>query len=96
METAGIRSSDLLHRAQLPLNLALSADGVVTTDQYFGLMTALGELSPIPAIGLHLVEHADTAAHPPSTVAAFMRAISVMVLRGLHGSSGCARQKDWW
>lgn len=71
VEHIGIRPADLLHRARLPLNLPLAGDGILTTAQYFALLAALGELSDLPAVGLHLVEHADTAAHPPSTVAAF-------------------------
>nr|WP_315381247.1 AraC family transcriptional regulator [uncultured Sphingomonas sp.] len=71
VEAAGVRPLDLLHRAQLPLNLPLASEGILTTAQYFALMAALGQLSEMPAVGLHLVEFADTAAHPPSTVAAF-------------------------
>jgi AraC-like DNA-binding protein len=71
LESVRIRPNDLLHRARLPPNLPLDRDGVLTTAQYFDLMAALGELSDLPAVGLRLAEHADTSAHPPSTVAAF-------------------------
>ncbi|WP_315836176.1 AraC family transcriptional regulator [Bradyrhizobium prioriisuperbiae] len=71
VESIGIRPAELVHRAQLPLNLPLSSDGILTTAQYFALMASLGELSDVPAVGLYLIEHADTSAHPPSTVAAF-------------------------
>ena len=71
VEAAGVRPGDLLHHARLPLNLPLAGEGILTTAQYFALMAALGKLSGLPTVGLQLVEHADTSAHPPSTVAAF-------------------------
>lgn len=67
----GIRPAELLHRAGLPLNLPLAGDGCLTTAQYFALMSALGDLTDLPAVGVQLVERSDTSAHAPSTVAAF-------------------------
>lgn len=70
VEAIGIPASALLRQAGLPVTLHLTRQ-IVTTEQYFALMRALETLSGNPAIGLDLVRSADTAVHPPSTLAAF-------------------------
>jgi len=60
-----------LRQARLPATLHLNDQAFVTTAQYFALWRALEELHPEPALGIRLVEAADTAIHPPSTLAAF-------------------------
>lgn len=71
VERIGIPSPALLRQARLPATLHLTGRGLVTTTQYFALMRALEELSGEPAIGIRLVEQADTSVHPPSSLAAF-------------------------
>jgi AraC-like DNA-binding protein len=61
----------LLRQAKLPLTLHLNEQGQVTTAQYFALWKALEELKPEPGLGLAMVQSADTAVHPPSSLAAF-------------------------
>jgi len=71
IERTGLPSVALLRQARLPLTLHLSKDGVVTTPQYFALWRALEELKADPDLGIKLVEGTETAAHPPSSLAAF-------------------------
>lgn len=68
----GIRPASLLRQARLPATLHGRSDAWLTTSQYFGLWRSLAELSGDPAIGIHMVAKADTAVHPPSTLAAFL------------------------
>ncbi len=67
----GISPAVLLRQARLPATLHLNGQGQVTTAQYFALWRALEELKPEPGLGLLLVQHTDTAVHPPSSLAAF-------------------------
>ncbi|NTJ62049.1 AraC family transcriptional regulator [Agrobacterium rhizogenes] len=71
VERIGLPPSAVLRQARLPGTLHLSDSGMVTTAQYFAIFRALEELVPEPALGLRLVREADTAVHPPSTLAAF-------------------------
>lgn len=71
VEAIGIPSSALLRQARLPATLHLGGQGPVTTTQYFALMRALEDLSGEPALGIRMVEQADTSVHPPSSLAAF-------------------------
>lgn len=71
VERIGLPPSAVLRQARLPATLHLGEDGMVTTSQYFAIFRALEELVPEPALGLRLVREADTAVHPPSTLAAF-------------------------
>ncbi|MBB4571191.1 AraC family transcriptional regulator [Rhizobium leucaenae] len=71
VERIGLPPSAVLRQARLPATLHLSDSGMVTTAQYFAIFRALEELVPEPALGLRLVREADTAVHPPSTLAAF-------------------------
>ncbi|WP_266347399.1 AraC family transcriptional regulator ligand-binding domain-containing protein [Kaistia dalseonensis] len=66
----GIPPKALLRQARLPVTLPQTGQAV-TTAQYFVLMRALETLSDDPAVGLRIVSSADTAVHPPSTLAAF-------------------------
>ena len=67
----GVPPAALLRQAKLPATLHLNEQGQVTTAQYFALWRALEELKPEPGLGLRLVQNADTAVHPPSSLAAF-------------------------
>ncbi|MGZ9722896.1 AraC family transcriptional regulator [Rhizobium miluonense] len=71
VERIGLPPSAVLRQARLPATLHLGENGMVTTAQYFAIFRALEELVPEPALGLRLVREADTAVHPPSTLAAF-------------------------
>jgi len=71
VESIGIPPSALLRQARLPATLHLGGPAIVTTAQYFALMRALEELSGEPALGIRLIEQADTSVHPPSSLAAF-------------------------
>jgi len=70
VKAIGIPPAALLRQARLPVTLSQTGDGI-TTAQYFALMRALETLSDDPAVGLKIVRSADTAVHPPSTLAAF-------------------------
>lgn len=71
VELVGIPPSALLRQARLPATLHLTGQGIVTTTQYFALMRALEQLSGEPALGIRMVELADTSVHPPSSLSAF-------------------------
>jgi len=71
VERLGLPPSAVLRQARLPATLHLNEQASVTTAQYFTLWGALEELNGDPALGIRLVEAADTAIHPPSTLAAF-------------------------
>lgn len=70
VEAIGIPRSALLRQARLPIALPQTGQ-TITTAQYFELMRAVEALSGDPAVGLHIVRGAETAVHPPSTLAAF-------------------------
>lgn len=70
VDAIGIPPSALLRQARLPVTLHQTGQAI-TTAQYFALMQALETLSGNPALGLEIVRGADTALHPPSTLAAF-------------------------
>jgi AraC-like DNA-binding protein len=71
VERIGVSPAALLRQARLPATLHLNQQGYVTTAQFFALWKALEELKPEPGLGIRLVERADTAVHPPSSLAAF-------------------------
>lgn len=71
VEHIGVPPAALLRQAKLPATLHLNEQGQVTTAQFFALWKALEELKPEPGLGLKLVQSADTAVHPPSSLAAF-------------------------
>lgn len=71
VERLGLPASAVLRQARLSVTLHLNEQAFVTTAQYFALWKALEDLSAEPALGIKLVEAADTAIHPPSTLAAF-------------------------
>lgn len=71
VEHIGVPPAALLRQAKLPATLHLNEQGRVTTAQFFALWKALEELMPEPGLGLKLVQQADTAVHPPSSLAAF-------------------------
>lgn len=70
-EQIGVPPAALLRQAKLPATLHLNSQGHVTTAQFFALWRALAELKPEPGLGIQLIERADTAVHPPSSLAAF-------------------------
>lgn len=71
VEAIGLSPPALLRQARLPGTLHLNGQGLVNTAQYFALWRALEELTADPGLGIKLVAAADTAMHPPSTLAAF-------------------------
>jgi len=71
IERIGLTPAAVLRQARLPATLHLGGHGAVTTTQYFSLWKALEELAADPGLGIKLVEKTDTAAHPPSSLAAF-------------------------
>ena len=71
VEHAGLPPAAILRQARLPATLHLNGQALVTTAQYFALWRAVEELAGDPALGIRLVQAADTAMHPPSSLAAF-------------------------
>ena len=71
IEGIGVAPAVVLRQARLPATLHLNPQGFVTTAQYFAIWRAVEELTDDPSLGIRLVENADTAMHPPSTLVAF-------------------------
>lgn len=71
IDRMGYPPSAVLRQARLPAMLHLNEQAVVSTGQYFALWKALEDLSGDAALGIRLVLAAETAAHPPSSLAAF-------------------------
>lgn len=71
IEHLGLPPAAVLRQARLPGTLHIGGQALVTTTQYFALWRALEELSGDPALGIRLIEAADTAAYPPSVLIAF-------------------------
>ncbi|HKT96038.1 MAG TPA: AraC family transcriptional regulator ligand-binding domain-containing protein [Paraburkholderia sp.] len=71
MSRIGLTPAVVLRQAGLPATLHLNGQASVTTSQYFALWKALEALVPEQGLGIRLVEMADTAVHPPSSLAAF-------------------------
>jgi len=71
VERIGVPPAALLRQARLPATLHLGGPGQVNTAQFFALWKALEQLAPGPGLGISLVQAADTAVHPPSSLAAF-------------------------
>lgn len=71
VEHVGVRPAALLRQARLPVTLHLNGQGLVSTAQFFALWRALEELTADPGLGIKLVESAETAVYPPSSLAAF-------------------------
>ncbi|PBB92334.1 AraC family transcriptional regulator [Mesorhizobium sp. WSM3864] len=71
IEGLGLPAAAVLRQARLPATLHLNPQSLVTTHQYFAIFKALEELTSDPGVGIRLVKSADTAVHPPSTLAAF-------------------------
>lgn len=71
VEVLGLPPAAVLRQARLPATLHLGGDAMVSTSQYFALWRAVEELKPGPGLGIAMVEGTDTAAHPPSSLAAF-------------------------
>ncbi|MGL4967421.1 MAG: AraC family transcriptional regulator [Inquilinus sp.] len=69
-ERIGLTPAAVLRQARLPATLHLNRQGLVTTAQFFALWRALEDLTADPGLGIRLVEAADTAIHPPSSLAA--------------------------
>jgi AraC-like DNA-binding protein len=67
----GIPPAALLRQARLPATIHLGEAGFVTTAQFFALWRGLEALTGDPALGIKFVAGAATAAHPPSSLAAF-------------------------
>lgn len=71
IERMGYPPAAVLRQARLPATLHLNEQAVVTTEQYFAVWEAVEQLASDPALGIRLVLGADTAAHPPASLAAF-------------------------
>ena len=71
VDQIGVPLAALLRQARLPATLHLGGQGLVTTAQFFALWRALEELTGDPSLGIKFVVGAATAAHPPSSLAAF-------------------------
>jgi len=71
VEHIGVPPAALLRQARLPATLHLNGQGLVSTTQFFALWRALEEVTADPGLGIKLVESAETAVHPPSSLAAF-------------------------
>ncbi|MDO9608819.1 MAG: AraC family transcriptional regulator ligand-binding domain-containing protein [Brevundimonas sp.] len=69
-DAMGLSASSLLRQARLPTTLHLTGQAI-TTAQYFALMRALENLADQPALGVEMIQQAETSVHPPSTLAAF-------------------------
>ncbi len=110
VERIGVPPAALLRQAKLPATLHLNEQGQVTTAQFFALWKALEELKPQPGLGLELVQSADTAVHPPSSLAAFYardyrdglvriarfkRLCSPEQLQVEEGQDGCTITAEW-
>lgn len=66
----GIRPAEALRQARLPA--ALVAKGsALSTEQFFGLWQAIGQLTADPAAGIKLVTGIDPSQLPPSLIAAY-------------------------
>jgi len=70
LKAVGIDPATALRKSGLPLNLWSSGKGMVTTEQFFGLWRALGELSNDPGIGLKLPGLVPQEHHHPMNIAA--------------------------
>ncbi len=71
MAHAGLAPAAVLRQARLPATLHLNPQALVSTDQYFALWKAIGQLAPEPGLGIALVTGSEAATHPPFIVAAF-------------------------
>lgn len=71
IEHLGLPPAAVLRQARLPGTLHIGGQAQVTTAQYFSLWRALEDLSGDLALGIRLIEAADTAAYPPSVLIAF-------------------------
>lgn len=71
MAHAGLAPAAVLCQARLPATLHLNPQALVSTDQYFALWKAIGQLAPEPGLGIALVTGSEAATHPPFIVAAF-------------------------
>lgn len=71
MAHAGLAPAAVLRQARLPATLHLNPQALVSTDQYFALWKAVGQLAPEPGLGIALVTGSEAATHPPFIVAAF-------------------------
>jgi AraC-like DNA-binding protein len=70
LRAAGVDLAVLLRKSRLPLTLWSSEREMVTTEQFFALWRALGELSDDPAIGLKLARLIPREQHHPVSIAA--------------------------
>ena len=70
LKAIGVDPAALLRKSGLPLTLWTTDNGMVTTEQWFGLWRALQELSDDPATGLKLPAGAPVEQHHPMSIAA--------------------------
>jgi AraC-like DNA-binding protein len=70
LKASGVDPTGLLRKSGLPPTLWTPGRGMVTTEQFFGLWRALGELADDPAIGLKLPGRVPLEQHHPASIAA--------------------------
>ena len=71
LKRLGISPAVVLRQAKLPLTIYDGQKNLVTTEQFFALWRAVGELASDPAAGLKIATQLEIAALPPSSLAAF-------------------------
>jgi len=70
LEERGVPAADVLRRAGLPAGLFDQTKILLTTEEWFGLYTAIQELSSDPAIGLKLGSEERVEHYSPTAIAA--------------------------
>ena len=110
LKAAGIDPAMVLRKSGLPLNLWSSGKGLVTTEQFFGLWRALGELSNDPGIGLRLpgvvpreqqhpmniaAEHARTFRDAVQRMARYKIICCAEEMRVIEGKEECSVEFGW-
>ncbi|HKB92456.1 MAG TPA: AraC family transcriptional regulator [Opitutaceae bacterium] len=71
LKKIGLTPAAVLRQSKLPVTLYDGEKNLVTTEQFFALWRAVGELNPDPAAGLKLAAQIDIQHLPPSSLAAF-------------------------
>jgi len=70
LEVLGVRASDVLRRAGLPQKYVDQPRVLLSTEEWFALWRAIGEISTNPAIGLALGTESKTERFSPMGLAA--------------------------
>src|SRR3984957_6471557 len=67
----GLTPAAVLSQARVPVTVYDGKKNLVTTEQFFALWRAAGELLPDPAAGLKIATQIDVGNRPPSSMAAY-------------------------